>query len=91
MSYISKNNITYLSDILILGYLKNENGNSTNPTLSISISLDLNTNKLTELKYCVKCFDNKDILGYFREEFNTYEEAKIAYNKVYEGHPIGRP
>ena len=64
MAYLTKDNKIGLFDILHLGVLKNIEGRSTNPTLSVSIEIDANTNKTISTHYVVKCFENKNKLSF---------------------------
>ena len=79
MAYLTKDDVIGLFDILHLGVLTNIKGRYTNPTLAISIEIDANTTKIISTHYVVKCFENKNEIGYF---FLVFTQLIQKLNKL---------
>ena len=82
MGYLDKNNTALMYQSLHLGYLKNKDGKTTNPTLSVSFNLNVMTNETTKPTYKVRCFDCKETFGFTYESFDNYEDAKKCYDNL---------
>jgi hypothetical protein len=83
MGYIDKNNNVFMNNIIHYGYLKNKDGKSANPTLSISFNFNIVDNKASKPSYSVRLFDDEKTSGYTRTSFDNYAEAKECYDNLF--------
>jgi hypothetical protein len=86
MAFIDKNNCISLCESMHLGLIRNKDGKSTNPYLSAHTKLNLTTNQVTEIKYTVTAFEDKETLGYHRSTHDNYDDAKKEYDKLFDYH-----
>lgn len=86
MSYINKENKIHLCDHVNLGYIKNKDGFTTNPTVFVHCNLDVVTNECNNVYYTVSAFEKETTYGYHRSTHNNYESAKEQYDKLFEYH-----
>jgi len=86
MAYIDKNNCISLCESVHLGYIKNIDGMTTNTYLFVQTLLNLTTNQVTDIKYTVTAFENKETIGYHRSNHTNYADAKKEYDKLFDYH-----
>lgn len=71
---------------LHLGYIKNKDGKTTNPTLYLHARIDLKTNQFSDISYSVNAYKEKTTHGYHRSEHASYEDAKKVYDDLFKYH-----
>jgi hypothetical protein len=84
MAYINKENEVSVCESLQLGYIKNKDGKTANPSLYLHAKINLTSNEVSDVSYSVQCYNNVDIFGYHRSEHDNYNDAKEAYDRLFD-------
>ena len=69
-----------------MGLIRNKDRVSTNPYLFAHTTLCLVTNQVIDVSYTVTAFFTKETVGYHRSSHDNYQDAKVAYDKLFEHH-----
>jgi transaldolase len=82
MSYINKENQLHISEIVELGYIKNIQGYTTNPTISYGTFTNIDTNEIKGTFFTVSAFEKDTSIGYHRSKHEFYKDAKIQFDSL---------
>lgn len=86
MSSVNKENKIHLCERVNLGYIKNKDGVTTNPTIFVHCYLNVITNECSNVYYNVSAFEKETTIGYHRSSHINYQDAKEQYDKLFEYH-----